>query len=155
VSGVAAVGNPFPVLLDFLLGQSSLTTLVTGGDVAAEYAAFPRIFIGGLPSPPITHTLYEEVLPPTVVVRNAQLAGHPNAPAMQTGSVELRCYDIDAAAARALWYLTLNLLRVQTPHRLAGVSVEALNNHTGPFDAQEPGGGFLMATGRIPLVVLG
>lgn len=155
MSGIGPVSNPLPALLAFLLAQSSLVAAVTGGNVPSAAASFARIYADGLPSPPIGYTDRPEVLPPTVVIQNARLTGKDNAPAMQTGYFEVRCYDKSVADASALWYVVLNLLRMGTPYRHQGVSVEAQNTFSGPFSGVEPGGGYLMASGSIGLVVLG
>jgi hypothetical protein len=154
-STLPALSSPFPALLALLLGETSLTDLVTGGDVSSAHATEKRIYIGGLPTPLAANTRYEQVLPPTVVVRGAGLVGRADVPGMQAGQIALRCYDIDEASARALWYVVLNLLRAKTPTRHNGVTVAIQGGHSGPFDDQEPNGGFLMATGTIPVTVFG
>jgi hypothetical protein len=154
-STLPPLSSPFPALLALLLSQTALTDLVTGGDVGSADAAVARVYIGGLPSPAITNTRYEEVLPPTVVLAPAGLVGRPDVPGMQVGTVELRCYDVAHAPARALWYAALNILRAKTPYRAGGVYVAIQGGHSGPFDDQEPNDGFLLARGTLPLTVFG
>lgn len=152
-STLAAAPDPLPVLLALLLATTTLNGLVSGGDVDAAYASIRRVYTTGLPSPPITSTDYEDVLPATLVVSGLGFVGR--GPGFQAGNVELRAYHHTHASARALWYVALNVLRRETPYRSGGVTVLAQESFSGPFAGVEPGGGFLMQTGTIPITVLG
>lgn len=147
--------DPLPALRAVLAADATLAAAVTGGDVASAYAAVVRIYTGGLPSPLIVHTLDPTILPPTIVIKGSGLGGDPNIAVKQFGRIELRCYHATEATARALWYQALNVLRETTPALVGQVWVEADLQHSGPNADNEPGGGYLIATGFVPFSAIG